>query len=358
MRTTPLGLALLLALLLGGPAAADDAKPTYPTGRSTQEIEGLKVELGVPENLTKDKPGSMLVILHGSGGSAVGMAASMRQWVPEGYVVVAPKSSGQVWSDSDVARVKKIIQHLQSALPVDKARLHVAGYSNGGWNLPPLAFDDDLKPVTATYIASGYRGGKAPKWAKDRGVIALAGTRDANAASARDTVKMLRKTVGAVEARFQQNLGHEWPGELMPYLRWWMGAREGRCTPGVDLNFKWSEDLDRSLKLAGRKKKGGVFLYAYDSAAEDHTVTKELQTRMFMDPLVRHFGGQLLPTKLDAKTEATRLEGYGVTSYPAIILLKPDGTVKKLLEGKNLQQRKVLAALRSLAPDRKKPEGY
>ena len=351
-------LAALVLLLTATVVSAEGDAPAYPAGRSTQQIEGLKVELGIPEGLTKDKPASMLVILHGSGGSAVGMAASMREWIPEGYVVVAPKSSGQVWSDSDVAKVKKVILHLQAALPIDKNRLHVAGYSNGGWNLPPLAFDDDLKPVTSIYIASGYRGGKAPKWAKDRGVIALAGTRDANASSARDTVKLLRKTVGSVEARFQSKLGHEWPTELMPYLRWWMGAREGRCTPGVDMNFEWSEDLDRSLKKAGAKKKGGVFVYAYDSAAEDHTVTRELQTRMFMDPLVRHFAGQLLPTKLDAKKEATRLEGYGVTSYPAIILLKPDGTVKKLLEGKTLQQRKVLAALRSLAPNRKKPEGY
>ena len=347
---------LLCVCALPAPAQADAADATYPEGRSTQEIEGLKVELGVPEGLSADKPGSLIVILHGAGGSATGMAASMREWIPEGYVVCAPKSSGQVWSDTDVKRVKTIAQHLLKVLPIDKTKVHVVGFSNGGWNLPPLAFDDDLKPRTATWVASGFRGGKPPKWAATMGVLALAGTRDANAASARETVKLLRKSVDVVEARFQPELEHAWPTKLMPYFRWWMGAREGRCTPGVDMNFAWGDDLDRALKKAGAQKKGGVFVYAFDSDVGDLEATRMLQTDVFMDPVVRFFGEQLHPTKLDAKTHGERLAGFGVTSYPAVVVLDKDGKPKKVLEAKTLQERKIVSALRSAAPERKKPK--
>lgn len=355
MLRTPITFLLCLCVL---PAFvfAEAEEPSYPKGRSTQKIEGLTVELGIPEGLTAEKPGSLIVILHGAGGSAAGMAASMREWIPLGYVVCAPQASGQVWSDSDVKRVKTIAQHLMKALPIDKTKVHVVGYSNGGWNLPPLAFDDDLKPRTATWVASGFRGAKPPKWAASMGVLALAGTRDANAASARETVKLLRKNVDVVEARFQPNLDHAWPGELMPYFRWWMGAREGRCTPGVDMNFTWYDDLDIALKKASVKKKGGVMLYAYDSDVGDLEATRLLQTDVFMDPLVRFFAEQLLPTKLDAKEHGERLAGFGVTSYPAIVLLDKTGKPKKVFEGKTLKQRKILAGLRSLAPDRKKPK--
>lgn len=354
-----LPLVVFALLVMGSPRAlAEGEDPTYPTGRSTQQIEGLKVELGVPEGLTKDDPASLVVILHGSGGSAVGMAAAMREWIPERYVVCAPKSGGQIWSESDVGRVKKIVQHLLAALPIDKTKIHVVGYSNGGYNLAPLAFDDDLKPRTATFIASGFRGGKAPKWATSMGVLAMAGTRDAAASSARETVKQLRKSVGTVEARFQPGLGHEWPRELMPYFLWWMGAREGRFTPGVDMNFAWGDDLDASLKKAGTEKKGAVFVYAYDAEATDSAAAKMLQTDVFMDPLVRHFGNQIHPTKLDKQTHGDRLAALGVTSYPAILVLKADGKPKKVLQGKTLVERKILAAIKSGAPNKKKPEGY
>ena len=61
-------LAILLAL---APCAwAEDA--AYPSGRSSREIEGLVVELHIPEGISKENPGSLIVILHGAGGSATG----------------------------------------------------------------------------------------------------------------------------------------------------------------------------------------------------------------------------------------------------------------------------------------------
>ena len=353
----PLFGACLVLLLAAPPASAED--PAYPAGRSTQTIEGLQVELGLPADLSKEKPASLVVILHGAGGSAMGMAGALRDWIPDGYVVCAPKSTGQVWSDSDVKLVKRIAQHLLKVLPIDPKRVHVVGFSNGGWNLPPLAFDEELAPRTATWVASGCRGASPPKSALKRmGVLAMAGTLDANATSAAETVKLLRGKVKSVEARFQPQLGHEWPDKLMPYFQWWMGALEGRFVPGVDRNFEWLDSVASALAALADKKKGGVLVYAFDGEAQTDALAAELQNETFMDPVVRHYGGQIPCVKLEGGAHKDALAGYGVKTLPAVVVLGKDGKVKRVLEGeKGLSARKVASALRAVVPDPKRPDG-
>jgi predicted esterase len=356
-----MGRTLLLAVALAWlavPARGGDLP--YPPGRSSQQIEGLRVELDLPQDLSSDKPASLVVVLHGAGGTATGMAGALRAWVPEGYVVAAPKSTGQVWSDADVASVKRIIQHLEKVLPVDPKRLHVVGFSNGGWNLDPIAFDEDLEPLTATWVASGCRRPSPPKSAVRRmGVLALAGTEDPNAKAAAETVKMLRKKVRFVEVRFQQGLGHAWPDQLAPYMRWWMGAVEGRFEPGVDLNFDWQDDLKAAIaSQADRKHHGGVMIYAYDGKAKDDALARTLQDEVFMDPLVRWYGGQIPCVKLEAGAHHDDLAALGVKTYPAVVVLDKHGKPRKVLEGKrDLSARHVAKALRGVVPDRKRPEG-
>ena len=353
-----LSLAALACVLGLVPARAHADELPYPAGRSTQTIEGLTVELGVPENLTKEAPASLVVILHGAGGTATGMAAALREWIPLGYVICAPKSKGQVWSDSDVDAVKRIIAHVRKVLPIDAKKTHVIGFSNGGWNLPALAFDDTVKPCSATWVASGCRVAATPKWAVEGlGVLALAGTEDANAASARETVKLLRGKVRTVEARFQPKLGHEWPAELAPYLRWWMGAMEGRFEPGVDLNLAWGTSIERATAALAGDKKGGIVVLAYHADDKDKPLAKELTNEILMDSLVRHYGQQLEAVKLDYAEHKEALEALGVTQTPALLVLKADGKPKEVLQdAKKLKLRKIITALKSVAPDKKKPE--
>lgn len=353
-------LSLLAAVCLLGATpngAAAEGELPYPAGRSTQTIEGLTVDLGIPESLSKDKPASLAVILHGSGGTATGMAAALREWIPLGYVVCAPKSKGQVWSDSDVGAVKRIIAHLRKVLPLDPAKTHVLGYSNGGWNLPPLAFDDTVKPCSATWVASGCRGASPPKWAKKGlGVIALAGTQDANAASARETVNLLRDKVRTVEARFQPKLGHQWPRELMPYLRWWMGAMEGRFEPGVDLNLDWGDSIEKAVQALQGQKKGGILVQVFHADDKDKPLAKLITNDILMRPLVRYYAKQLQVVKLDYAEHKDALDALGVTETPALLILKKDGKRKTILQGpKQIKLRKVMAGLKSVAPNRKKP---
>ena len=336
-----------LLLAFAASAWADDLP--YPKGSSEHKLEGLDTSLLVPE-ISRGEKCSMIVLLHGSGDSGQNLIRGMTRWEQAGYLVCAPTATvRRAWSTNDLKLVKKIADHLKKVMPIDAKKVHVVGFSNGGWNLTPLAFDDDLRPCSATYIAAGYRGGKVPKWAKKGlGVLALAGEQDGNVGAARGTVTQLRGKVASVEVRTQANLGHKWPREHDAYQLWWMGAREGRFKPGDDKNFRWSEDLEQAIESQKSKKRGGVLVYVYNDSPE----AKKLQNETFMDPAVRFYGGQLAAVMMELDEEAQAL---GVKAAPAVVVLKKDGTVKKLLTGK-IKARSLASALRGVAPTRRMPK--
>jgi len=341
---------LVPILLLTAVVAAGDLP--YPPGRSEHVLEGLKTALLVPEDLSERKTGcSMIVLLHGMGDSGINLSHSLRDWPRDGYLVVASSAHGRSWNKPDIDATLRIAQHIMKVMPVDPDKVHVIGFSNGGWNLGPLAFSDELKPVSATWIAAGYSGGSVPKWAKKRlGVLALAGEQDGNAKSAAQTVPALQGKVRSVEARFQPNLGHKWPRELIPYMRWWMGTREGRYVPGEDMNFKWRDEVDAAVaEVAGRKGRGGVLLYVY--SAKD--TAPSVQNDVLMDPLVRRFGKQNPAVKLDVDAVDAK---YAIKETPAVLVIGKDGKVKKHYAGKKLKARSLGKALRAVAPDKTKPK--
>ena len=356
MRTTAL-VAAWMILIVGtaGGVARGEGEP-YPPGSSEQEIEGLAVSLVLPRRMEEETKASLLVVLHGAGGTASGMAASFAGWADDGYVVCAPKSRGQVWEKDDLDRALRIAKHLKAVLPIDPAKVHVVGFSNGGWNLHPLAFDDELHPCSATWMAAGFRGGSVPKWAATSlGAIALAGSEDANASAARQTVPALRDKVRSVEVRIQPGLGHEFTRELMPYLRWWMGVQEGRFTPGEDLSFEWTEDLEAAVASLEGAKKGGVLVYVFSEQDQEKPEARLLQGEVFFDPEVRFLGGQLRCVKLRREKHEAQLAAWKVKTSPALVVLDRKGKVKKVFEGK-VKASKVARTLRGVAPVKQRPE--
>jgi len=340
--------ALLLGLLLGSAALADGLP--YPAGRSEQDIEGSRTALLLPDDLGPEKPASLVLLLHGAGDNGPNLAHVLREWPAQGYVVCAPSATEGTWDDRDLDTVRRIAAHLLQVLPIDRERIHCVGFSNGGWNLGPIAFDDDLKPLSATWVAAGFRGGKVPRWARKMGVLALAGAEDPNAGAARETVTQLRDKVRAVEVRLQDGLGHKWPDTFTPYLLWWMGVQEGRFTPGDDRNFDWGDDAAAALEALKGQKKGGVLVYLWSEDDAEKPEAKELQRDVFADPFVRHYGAQLQPVKLPFAAD----NPYGVKATPAVVVLDKDGKVKKVLTGK-VKAKSLASALRSVAPDRKRP---
>ena len=338
----------LAALLLAAAVAADG--PSYPAGRSEHVLEGSRTALLIPEDLSPRDPASLVLLLHGAGDNGPNLAHVLRDWPAQGYVVCAPSATDGTWDDRDLDTVRRIAAHLLEELPIDRERIHAVGYSNGGWNLGPIAFDDDLKPVSATWVAAGFRGGKVPRWAKEAGALALAGADDPNATAARDTVTQLRDKVRSVEVRLQEGLGHKWPDRFTPYMLWWMGVQEGRFTPGDDRNFEWGDDVDAAVAELEGAKKGGVLVYLWSEEDKDRPEAKDLQRDVFPDPLVRHFGNQLKAVKLPFAAD----NPWGAKTTPAVAVLDREGKLRKLLQGK-IKARALASALRSVAPDRKVP---
>lgn len=358
MRRVVLAAFLVVATIaIAAPAAQpDEAALPWPDGRSTQQIKGRKVILHLPAGLAQKKGASLVVILHGAGGTAEGMAGALREWPANGYVVCAPKATGDTWATDDIVRVLEIATELKQKLPIDPRKVHVVGFSNGGWNLTPLALDDELRPRSATWVAAGYTGGgKIPKWAKeDLGVIALAGKLDGNLRAARATVRAVYGDVRSVEVREQPKLGHKWPDALMPYLQWWMGVMEGRFTPGEDMSFDWGESVDDAVTALANQKKGGILVYVFDPESDqDNEHARTLQTRTFHDVNVRHYGNQLQAVKFTRAAAESWLAAMKIKlkASPAVIVLKKDGKLKKVLQGK-ISAKKLASALRGVCPDK------
>lgn len=354
MRTVPL---LVLAVLLGiAPPLSSAGELPYPPGQSIQQLEGLKTVLVLPDSIDPEKPASLVVILHGAGGTATGMAGSFAPWAKENYVVCAPKAQDQTWEPDDLKRTLRICAHLKDVLPIDPKKVHVVGFSNGGWNLHPLAFDDDLHPCSATWVAAGFQGGQVPRWARtDLGALAMAGSEDPNCRSARETVTILRDKVRNVEVQVQPGLDHKYPRELVDYHKWWMGVQDGRLTPGDDRSLEWTGDLDAAIaSQAAVKKKGGVFVWLYTQDDAESLVARHLQHVALFDAEVRFLGRQIACVKLDVTEDPALLERLGVETAPALVVLDKKGKVKKRYEGE-FKVSKLARTLRGVAPKRSMP---
>jgi predicted esterase len=329
-------------------------------------MEGLNVVIEMPEAFDPSKERSMVVILHGAGGTEVGMARSLAHLTKLDYVVVAPKSTAATWSEPDLAAVRKITADLKKRLRVGERRLHGVGFSNGGWNLAPVAFDEGLRFQSATWIAAGFNGGKVPKHAKKEMLaLAMAGAEDANRTAAEKTPSLLADKVRSAEARIQPNLGHEWTDKLIPYFTWWLGVAEGRFVPGDCAAFEWKEpDVgdDGVRAPAAADGKAGGFVYWYSAAdatngpaGAANEKAKTLQNDVFRDALVQRFGNQLSAAKADREAMADAFTKAGLKTTPANVVYDAAGKVKATLQDK-IDAKALAAALRSVAPDKTIPK--
>lgn len=345
---------VVLAFVLLLPSAVAEDRP-FPTGTSSHELHGLRCSVVMPSEWDPAAERSLVVILHGAGGTETGMAGALQHLAEDDYVVVAPKSRGQVWEKPDLDDVRAIVKDLVVRLNVPEFRLHGVGFSNGAWNLAPVVFDEELRFASACWVAAGYRGeGKVPKYAKERmGTLALAGAEDGNRDAAESTPDALRDDVRSVEVRLEEGLGHKWPRKLMPYYSWWLGVQEGRYVPGETLAFDWqpwTEDAPQSLG-----EKAGGFLYLYRASDAEGELGRVFQNELLQDEEVRFFGEQLTAWKADADQVSELVERLRIKETPALVTFEDDGDVGKVLFGK-LKASKLAKALRSEAPIRKRPK--
>ena len=353
MRTATV-LAFAGLFLLGGLVAAYAEDEPFPAGTSSHELHGLRCSIVMPTEFDVSAEHSLMVVLHGAGGTETGMASALEFLTKDDFVVVAPKSRGQTWAAKDLADVRAIVKDLTGQLNIGERRLHGAGFSNGGWNLGPVALDSELRFQSATWIAAGFQGGKLPKHAKEMGILALAGAEDGNRDAAEGTPEKTREDVRMAEVRIQPDLGHKWPRELMPYYGWWLGVQEGRYVPGQSMAFEWTESRDTALAALPESKAGGIE-YWYSAEDAENEQARFLQNDVLQDFAVRHFGGQLTAWKLDASEHAETFAALKIKATPAIVVYDKKGKPKKTLTGK-IKASSLARALKSVARNKKLPD--
>ncbi len=347
---------LFLALLLAGLPARGQGAPAYPKGSSSQEFAGLRFQLVVPADFDPAKTYALLVVLHGLGGEEKSMAQTFEPLSKEGFVVCAPKSTGQGWDAGEVEKVKEIVRHLMPALSIGEGRLHGVGFSNGGWNLASLVFDEKLPFASGVWIAAGYNGGKVPKRARTTfGALALAGSEDGNKDAAEKTVDLLADKVRSVEVRIEPGVGHAMPRGLLPYCLWWIRVMDGWYVPGDDMSFQWTADPEAAKPVMAQRKTGGL-LWFYTAADTEDAEARRVQQEVFFHPLVRRFGAQAVAVKLERTAHEALFASYRLKKTPAVVVLKPDGSVAKALEGEAIKDTALAKALRDVVPDKSVPK--
>ncbi len=355
MNAACASLTLALALAAAGSPPAAGGEPPFPAGYSEQTLEGLRCAVVMPETFDAEKERSLVVILHGLGGTESGMARSLEPLAKEEFVVLAPKSKGQGWEKSDLDAVRRIVADLKKRLRIGEGRLHGAGFSNGGWNLAEVAFDGDLRFASACWIAAGYKGGKPPDHAKKgMGVLALAGATDGNRPAAEATPGLLEGKVRSAEVRIEPGIGHEWPRGQMDYYFWWLGVQEGRFVPGVTRAFAWHAD-EAAARAAMAEGRIGGFTYWYAGSEGEDERARTFQNETLQDPLVRRFGAQAAAWKRDRDTDGAAFAEAKLKETPAVVVHDAKGAVVKTLQGK-ISAAALGTALRAVARDKSLPK--
>ena len=339
-------LCLLIVVLAGlvAPNAARTEEPAaawpwaYPAGESTQQIDGLEVTLFVPRKITPQSASSLLILLHGARARGSRLATYFRYWPRKNFVVCTPQATGPVWTPADLARVRQIVKTLKAKLPIHADKLHVAGFSNGASNLHHVAFHDDIRARSGTWVGGGFTGRSVPVWARTRfGALFMAGENDFARRRVEQSPALLRGKVRSVELHIEPDIAHTWPTSNLSYHLWWAGIQEGRFTPGDDENFEWYDDLAEAIAELKEEGGKGILFYLFDSQTDQSSeASRTLQTVTLQDPVVRRLGRQLVPVMMDKRGNTAALAKLGVPAMatPALVLLGADGKRRAAFSGR------------------------
>ena len=222
----------------------------YPAGESTQQIRGHKVTLYVPRRASKASKLSLLVLLHGARAQGSRLATFFRYWPTQGLRRLCAAGA---WPRVDAEGPRECAAASFAIFTRRYPSCPIGGTSPASPTAHPtwhhIAFADDMKARSGTWVGGGFTGATVPGWARHELRCALDGGRERLRSLACRAEVWDGFAAGC--ARFvitsSPTSAHTWPTSMIGYHVWWMGVQEGRYVPGVDENFDWDDDLDGAM---------------------------------------------------------------------------------------------------------------
>lgn len=133
----------LILCALSTPAALR-AQSATGDGRHTIQVAGVRRAylLHLPASPEPGRPLPLILVFHGAGGDAAGIARHTgltRAATTRGYAAVYPEGVGRRWNDGrgvggaedDVGFIRLLLDSLRAELPADPRRVYATGISNG-----------------------------------------------------------------------------------------------------------------------------------------------------------------------------------------------------------------------------------
>jgi poly(3-hydroxybutyrate) depolymerase len=159
-------------------ASGPDAPPPMPSGcvtdvssgDHTYTCGGLKVDARIPPQC--QAPGcGLILVLHGDTGSGLLMDAHVKMrelGAANGYIVIAPSgppwnpsnpAEGSTWNSSNDATLVDMTTKFRDAFRVNPKKIHVTGFSRGGFVTWRLLCDHADLFASAAPAGAGFGGG-------------------------------------------------------------------------------------------------------------------------------------------------------------------------------------------------------
>ena len=172
---------LLFAITLFGSSVTFAANETPQTGTFTDTLQfsdgtSMKLKAQVPVSLPKEKTLGLILAFHPHGGNEESMidwpckTFLERQGIVDDYVIIGLKSrrpNGYKeylgdWEEVDHGPSYKTFQWAIKTYPIDKRRVHLIGWSRGGFMVTRFIWNNLRHFATVT----AYAGAHSPDWTK------------------------------------------------------------------------------------------------------------------------------------------------------------------------------------------------
>ena len=195
------------------------------TGTFEENFQGTHYYGYIPEDCAKSKNMSLVVALHGAGGSAKNFITAWTQVAKDNkFAVLAVKSVGQTWTFNSGELVDAAIEDFKKHCDFDKNRILINGFSAGAHVGLHMAVKYNkyaaVAPVGGGCVIE-YLSSAEIQAASSLPVYFIAGEKDPNLAPIKQVKKKLEDYGYTVKLDVAAGLGHNYPNDASENIWKW-----------------------------------------------------------------------------------------------------------------------------------------